>query len=80
MSEKPQGISIKVLSIGSIVCLIVGLFFGLMALFPDEAGTYGILGMALICIGVIMSAMALLKRQAQKPPEAAQGTQGPNKS
>jgi hypothetical protein len=50
-----------------------------MAAFEQEPATYGVLGLSLICIGVVMMAMALIKKQAQTPG-APPGGQGPGKT
>jgi hypothetical protein len=73
MPDKAQGISVRLLSIGSIICIVSGLVFGLMSLFPDEASTYGVLGLSLICVGLAMTVLALLKKQGQQPVAGQSG-------
>ena len=78
MSEKAFGINVKLLATGCFVCSLAGLLFVVLDQFSAATGSFTIIGMALVCIGLCMGALALMRKEATTPV-TTQGGQPPEK-
>jgi hypothetical protein len=73
MSDKAFGINTKLLVVGCFIACLVGLFFVVFDQFDADTGTYTIVGIALVCVGLAMGAIGLMRRDT---PAGGSGQSG----
>lgn len=73
MSDRAFGVNVKLLVVGCIICSMAGLIFVVLDQFGEDSGTYTIVGIALVCVGLSMGAIGLVRRDPSTPAAGQSG-------
>jgi uncharacterized YccA/Bax inhibitor family protein len=73
MADKSFGISTKLLVVGCFICSLAGLLFVVLDQFGEDQGTFTVVGIAVVCVGLAMGAIGLMRKDA---PAATTGQGG----